>query len=493
MNHHLSEELMDVLTKVGNQFEDGRRKHIPVLIEVKNQAITWVITYLPYFLGKGISNGDKDQQHRKVCRKPILILAHNVTSHYNLQLIYGKDSMLVKDGVMKRKEGGVPYTTYVVPTALPDSKTSHDYDIFLAGTYYFETLAFGDFSAVVVFESNMLKTSVINEIIKSFPDAFMVFVKTEVDNLTEYRMTAKPGECRLISLAQENIQLFLEENNRKNYLVSPNSGLTNIDVDGNESFDSRLALVSEQVSQRKNPTHSCIKSPKDLTISSIPSNNEGHPNNIQASVVPEIGKQEIPSQEVLIHGQYPVESRKECSASHGVKSQSACHSQLLLADITRSENKCLVENQAAPAHPEVSCNITKKAHEFTTLSDQQKSKTKIIARELSTKLKFDRKGSAGNANKQDINTSKQKKTIGANGGKDLHNICHDKRDRKPRFSIFKIKGSANQQDNPSVKDEKGNAQDESARRGILFYIKRKLRRHRKSSHFSWVGKKIDEV
>ena len=128
--------------------------------------------------------------------------------------------MLVKDGVMKRKEGGVPYTTYVVPTALPDSKTSHDYDIFLAGTYYFETLAFGDFSAVVVFESNMLKTSVINEIIKSFPDAFMVLVKTVVD-----RMTAKPRDCRLISLAQENIQLFLEENNRKITLDPPTQDL----------------------------------------------------------------------------------------------------------------------------------------------------------------------------------------------------------------------------------------------------------------------------
>ena len=173
----------------------------------------------------------------------------------------------------------------------------------------------------------------------------------------------------------------------------------------------------------------------------------------------------------MIHGQYPVESRKECSASHGVRSQSACHSQLLLADITRSENKCLIENQAASAHPEVSCNITKKAHEFTTLSDQQKSKTKIIARELSTKLKFDRKGSAENANEQDINTSKQKNTIGANGGKDSHNCCHDsvkKRDRKPRFSIFKINRSVNQQDNSSEKDEKGNARECKKRHTFLY-------------------------
>ena len=96
------------------------------------------------------------------------------------------------------------YTAYVMPTHFPKHKTAYDYDIFLAGTYHYPLFAKDNFSAVIIYESNMLKNELIVEIMKKYQSTFRLLIKSEVNGSIEDRMIMKRGDCKIVSLTHED-------------------------------------------------------------------------------------------------------------------------------------------------------------------------------------------------------------------------------------------------------------------------------------------------
>ncbi len=196
------QNLLKALNEVKQKFENREKRNVPLLIDIPFQLISWLMAFLPHFLGKGSDKNDKSAR-KTTPTKPILVVANNADSHYSLQHLFSKAAILTK------REN---FTTYVVPTALRGLKSAYDYDIVLAGTHHFEIFAEKDFSAVVLFESNYLQTDVVSEILNYFPNTFALLVRTIFDERSATELRLAHNFSSLIRVSPAFSVDYLESN-----------------------------------------------------------------------------------------------------------------------------------------------------------------------------------------------------------------------------------------------------------------------------------------
>ena len=207
MEQYLTIQQLDILYKVAQEARKPCKKALPLVMEVGNEAATSVIGFLPYFLGKGTLKGDKQNICSPNPSKPILVLATSAVSLVKLKMTFGKESFLIKGGVMECKENGLPYTTHVVPTV--SAREPDEHDLILGGTYHYQWFPKDYFLAVIAFESNSLCSEILRNIILYFKETKTVLV--------EINMGVNRHNCRLNSNDSRlsNIPLNTPKNNAK--------------------------------------------------------------------------------------------------------------------------------------------------------------------------------------------------------------------------------------------------------------------------------------
>lgn len=131
MNYYLSRTQLNILSQVARR--QFRRETTPIVISTKKgETLTKLMSYLPYYLGKGKLRGFPVLTRRDT--KPILIITTGAIQLSQLLQIFGTQSFLKKASIMECTEG-VPYAICLTPTT--NDKEIEDYDVVLTETYHY--------------------------------------------------------------------------------------------------------------------------------------------------------------------------------------------------------------------------------------------------------------------------------------------------------------------------------------------------------------------
>ena len=178
----------------------GTGSRFPVIFDVeKEDDAEALISYLPYFLGKGTFKGQvlSGGVNSSSSTKPILVIATSAMALVNLQLLFRTCSFLRPNEVTDYKEfEGAPYSTCALPSFCPVDVANCDVVFTHAGFY--QCLPGDLFQAVVVYQSNSLEVAVNTNIVIHF-QAQTILMRTNHD--------AEVEAISLVAMLRERMQL----------------------------------------------------------------------------------------------------------------------------------------------------------------------------------------------------------------------------------------------------------------------------------------------
>ena len=177
----------------------GTGSRFPVIFDVeKEDDAEALISYLPYFLGKGTSKCQvlSGGVNSSSSTKPILVIATSAMALVNLQLLFRTCSFLRPNEVTDYKEfEGAPYRTCALPSFCPVDVANCDVVFTHAGFY--QCLPGDLFQAVVVYQSNSLEVAVNTNIVIHF-QAQTILMRT---------YDAEVEAISLVAMLRERMQL----------------------------------------------------------------------------------------------------------------------------------------------------------------------------------------------------------------------------------------------------------------------------------------------